>query len=372
MNPKDKSIVIHIFHLAIALLVLPALDAKSILKHQLEDSSGTGENEELYDFSLMTEDPSGSSYRDALDINVNLLEADTNRFDALESQTSHASSRNYTPVVFWHGMGDSAFGSVNIDRLALQRRYPGMSVFSVQVGNSVLEDVLGGYFVNVNYQIEQVCNRILQCDKIKEHGSFNAVGFSQGAQFMRGLIQRCPFETHGIRVKNFISLGGQHQGVFGLPNCRLSNFCNHVREILSKAAYEEDVQKHLVQAEYWHDPDRELDYRAKSDFLADINNENNINETYRSNLIKLSNIVLVEFTEDEMVVPRESSLFGFYDGNNTSIVPLEDSRIYREDRLGLKQINEQNRLKMIKIPGHHLQYKMSWFLTEIASVYLDN
>lgn len=30
----------------------------------------------------------------------------------------------------------------------------------------------------------------------------------------------------------------------------------------------------VVQAEYWHDPMNEAEYRAKSVFLADINQEN--------------------------------------------------------------------------------------------------
>ena len=34
------------------------------------------------------------------------------------------------------------------------------------------------------------------------------------------------------------------------------------------------VQNHLVQAQYWHDPLDEETYRAKSVFLADINQEN--------------------------------------------------------------------------------------------------
>ena len=38
------------------------------------------------------------------------------------------------------------------------------------------------------------------------------------------------------------------------------------------------VQDSLVQAEYWHDPLKEAEYREKSIFLADINNEMRLNE----------------------------------------------------------------------------------------------
>ena len=47
-----------------------------------------------------------------------------------------------------------------------------------------------------------------------------------------------------------------------------------MRKLLNYGAYTDFVQKHLVQAQYWHDPLDEAEYRAKSLFLADINQEN--------------------------------------------------------------------------------------------------
>lgn len=51
----------------------------------------------------------------------------------------------------------------------------------------------------------------------------------------RGLVQRCP----SPKMKNLISLGGQHQGVYGLPNCgSLSHpSCDYLRRLLNHAAY---------------------------------------------------------------------------------------------------------------------------------------
>lgn len=304
-----------------------------------------------------------------LDEHSHHLQADRARYFPESSPLE----QSYTPILFWHGMGDTAYGSLNVVRLALQRKFPNISVFSVQIGGNSVADELGGYFVNVNYQIENVCKEILSNPIIKKHGALNAIGFSQGCQFLRGLIQRCPLRENGIRVKNFISLGGQHQGVYGLPNCYKSQFCEYIRYLLTEAAYESRVQEHLVQAEYWHDPNREEEYRTKNIFLADINNERNLNETYKNNLLALDNLVLVEFLDDEMVVPRESSLFGFYAPNQTEeVIPLEKSALFLEDRLGLRQLKSSGRLNMIRIPGQHLQYSMSWFLNKIASVYLNN
>jgi palmitoyl-protein thioesterase len=75
--------------------------------------------------------------------------------------------------------------------------------------------------------------------------------FSQGGQFLRAIAQRCPSPP----MLNLISIGGQHQGVFGFPRCPGDNvtICNYVRELLRFGVYETVVQDHLVQAEYWQD-----------------------------------------------------------------------------------------------------------------------
>lgn len=303
-----------------------------------------------------------------------LLSDNTKQFSStsLNNQT-WPYSKPLTPVVFWHGMGDTAKGSITIDRLALEKKFPGIQVYSVQIGKTMVEDELAGYFYNVNQQVQQACESILSNEQIKNAKSFNAIGFSQGAQFLRALAQRCPLKENGIKLKNLISLGGQHQGVFGLPNCNSPTFCEYIRYLLTRGAYEKDIQDHLVQAQYWHDPIHEEEYREKNIFLADINNENGVNQTYKNNLLQLDNLVLVKFEQDEMVVPRESSHFEFYvSGQTKDIQPLESSPIWMEDRLGLRQAAAENRLKLISIPGHHLQYHMSWFLREIGEKYLNN
>lgn len=62
-----------------------------------------------------------------------------------------------------------------------------------------------------------------------------------------------------------------------------------------------------------------------------------INQTYKDNLLKLQNLVLVLFEDETIVQPKESEWFGFYaPGQDKKIVSLFDSPIYkqvRKDRL---------------------------------------
>lgn len=88
------------------------------------------------------------------------------------------------------------------------------------------------------------------------------------------------------------------------------------------------MQYYLVQATYWHNPFQEALYRNASTFLADINNEVNINYTYVDNLATLNRIVLVKFNGDTIVQPKESEWFEFYaEGQDKEIVPLSRSRV---------------------------------------------
>ncbi|XP_048526557.1 palmitoyl-protein thioesterase 1 isoform X1 [Dendroctonus ponderosae] len=188
-----------------------------------------------------------------------------------------------TPIVMWHGMGDSccAFYSLGAIKEKLNASIPGVYVHSLKIGDNFLEDVENGYFMHPDSQIEMACEKIQQDSQLAN--GFNAIGFSQGAQFLRALVQRCPTP----RIKNLISVGGQHQGVYGLPNCGAlsNNACDYIRKLLNHAAYIDWVQKGLVQATYWHDPLNEEEYKKNSSFLADINNELVINETYKTNLL---------------------------------------------------------------------------------------
>merc|ERR1712055_129134 len=199
---------------------------------------------------------------------------------------------------------------------------------------------------------------------------FNALGFSQGGQFLRAVQQRCP----ELGMKNLVTVGAQHQGVFGFPNCpgEINYFCDIVRDLLSYGAYVDFVQDFLVQAQYWHDPLHFDTYVEKSKFIAEINNEKtNKNESYTENLSKLENFVMVKHTKDTMVEPKESEHFEFYTpGQSDVILPLKESPIYVEDRIGLKALDESGRLHFLDVEGDHLQFTRQWFIDNIINVFL--
>uniref|UniRef100_A0A493SY54 Palmitoyl-protein thioesterase 1 n=2 Tax=Anas platyrhynchos TaxID=8839 RepID=A0A493SY54_ANAPP len=180
----------------------------------------------------------------------------------------------------------------------------------------------------------------------------------------RAVAQRCPSPP----MLNLISVGGQHQGVFGFPRCpgESSHICDWIRKTLDLGAYTPAVQEHLVQAEYWHDPLREEDYRKSSIFLADINQERGINETYKKNLMALKRFVMVKFLNDTMVDPPISEWFGFYkSGQAKETIPLRETPLYTEDRLGLQEMDKAGKLLFLGVEGEHLQFSEQWFCATI-------
>ncbi|XP_063597473.1 palmitoyl-protein thioesterase 1-like isoform X2 [Penaeus indicus] len=273
-----------------------------------------------------------------------------------------------TPLVIWHGMGDTCcfFFSMGHIKKLVEERIPGIYVRSLMIGENIIEDEEHGYFGNVNNHVDEVCQKIAADPELQ--GGYHAMGFSQGGQFLRAIAERCPQPA----MRNLITFGGQHQGVFGLPNCPPDDlFCEEMRRLLNLGAYIDWIQNSLVQAQYWHDPLHEDEYRNASIFLADINNEEVINESYRENLKKLENFVMVKFEEDSMVVPPESEWFGFYSpGQDSEVLPLQQTQLYIEDRLGLKEMDEAGKLHFLSVAADHLNFDDQWFLEEIVDKFV--
>ena len=129
------------------------------------------------------------------------------------------------PIVLWHGMGDNCCHDFSMGAIKnlLEGRLPGVHIHSLMIGNSPNEDTLNGFFMSVDQQIQIACDRISKDDLLKN--GYNAIGFSQGSQFLRAVAQKCP-----MGMKKLITFGGQHQGIYGLPKCAGNHLiCDYVR-----------------------------------------------------------------------------------------------------------------------------------------------
>ncbi|XP_047993769.1 palmitoyl-protein thioesterase 1-like [Leguminivora glycinivorella] len=276
------------------------------------------------------------------------------------------------PIVLWHGLGDTCCLpiSTGVLRLFLYGKIKNIHVISIDTSSDSIISLQDSYFLNPNQQVDYACV-VLREDKNLRNG-FNVIGLGQGSLFLRAVIQRCGHKLPPI--KNYISFGGPQQGISGLPYCTAVSHqtCSSMRELLEFAPYHYMTQHAILPATYWHDPLRNEDYKKRSTFLSDINNEEVINELYRSNLKQLQRFIMVKFKNESVIQPPESAWFGYYTpGQKKELQTLQQSSIYLEDRLGLQEMDKAGKLIFLTHPNQHLEFDELWLLENIVPYLVD-
>ncbi|CAK5281414.1 unnamed protein product [Mycena citricolor] len=270
------------------------------------------------------------------------------------------------PLVVWHGLGDSAQSAGMLQFTEeVKAVHPGIFVHNVFISENDDEDKRAGFYGNVNEQIELVSDQLAAIPELK--GGFDAIGFSQGGQFLRAYIER----YNQPPVNNLITFGSQHMGVSDIAACSPRDFlCQIARRAVKGAVYGTWAQNNLVQAQYFRDPASLEEYLAANHFLPDINNElvETRNETYARNFASLNKLVLVKFSEEKTVVPPESAWFGSQD--ETSLydnqrvlrqgLSMREQPLYLEDWIGLRKLDERGDVVFEVCEGAHMQISDCW------------
>jgi palmitoyl-protein thioesterase len=65
---------------------------------------------------------------------------------------------------------------------------------------------------------------------------------------------------------------------------------------------------------------------------------------------------MVKFMHDPIIYPKESSWFGEMNEKG-EIKPMEETKIYKENKFGLKTLNDQSRIAREEIDGVHLMFR---------------
>ena len=120
----------------------------------------------------------------------------------------------------------------------------------------------------------------------------------------------------------------------------------------------------MAPAQYWHDPWNRETFISGSHFLADINNElEEKNSYYREALLNLTNLVLVKWSKDSVVIPSMSAHFGFYSPEQDDVIlSLNQLSLYKEDWLGLRTLDQTGRLHLREVMHLSFSLVFMWFL----------
>lgn len=202
-------------------------------------------------------------------------------------------------------------------------------------------------------QVQKI--RIRMHDIMLEHPEgVHLVCFSQGGLICRGVIETLPMHN----VINFISLGSPQAGQFGTTEYLAQILPPSTTKYLYKLFYTEQGQKEFSIANYWNDPIQQNLYFNYSDFLAVINNQSTGNRSqsfspeFKTNFIKLKNLILVGGADDGVITPWQSSQFESFD-ENEKVIKMTKQQFYKEDWFGLRTLDERSSLHLCSLDGIH-------------------
>lgn len=260
------------------------------------------------------------------------------------------------PLVIWHGLGDN-FAAENLREVGelAESIHPGTLVHFVQLEDSASGDRSATFLGNVTEQVAKVCADIARDPILSTAPAIDALGFSQGGQFLRAYVERC----NKPPVRSLVTFGSQHNGISEFISCSSTDWvCRGAMAMLHGNTWSNFVQSRLVPAQYYRDVSSEEAYEKyleHSNFLADINNERAVkNATYREHITALSAFVMYLFEADTTVIPKESAWFDEV-VNGTEHLPLRAQPLYTEDWLGLRALDHEGRLHFRTTPGAHMQ-----------------
>ncbi|XP_019095698.1 PREDICTED: palmitoyl-protein thioesterase 1-like isoform X2 [Camelina sativa] len=249
------------------------------------------------------------------------------------------------PFIMLHGITAECSDDTNANFTQFLINLSGSPGYCVEIGNGVLTSM----FTPLAHQAEIACEKVKQMKELSQ--GYNIVARSQGNMVARGLIEFC---HGGPPVYNYISLAGPHSGVSFIPLCNNSGpYCKQFDEIIKGNLYSDLVQDHLAPSGYFKIPTDMTKYLESSKYLPRLNNEipNQRNSTYKKRFASLHNLVLVKFQDDQVIVPNDSTWFGFYpDGDFENVLPAQQTKLYTEDWIGLKTLDVAGKVKFVSVP----------------------
>ncbi len=238
----------------------------------------------------------------------------------------------FIPLVVLHGLESSAFNMEPFSHW-LEDTFE-VPVFNIEIGNGEKTSL----YTPLNDQLSELCQTLYSIEELAE--GFNFIGMSQGGLLARGYVERCNFYP----VINLITIASPHGG-----------------EYLSKIKmdlYSDFFQNHFSVANYWRNPNDLYTYYNKCQYLPLINNEVNNSYFYTQleNIVSLTNFVMIWSSLDTVLSPADSGKFSFFD-ENLNVIPLENTELYKTDALGLRFLNETNRLHAFETNCSHVDHR---------------
>ena len=241
------------------------------------------------------------------------------------------------PVARWiHGLGSNCFIESGV-----KKYFKGFDIECIETGM--------GYISSFDAQVKSACQKLAKEESVLSAG-FTLIGFSQGGLIARAVLQKCDI---GKYINKLITFGAPHSGVAIIPFTSPASFMNWS---VLKLCFYQLIKNHVGPCGYIRSSRYYDSYKNAHNLIAEINNEFQDNAQYRERIQNLDMLVAVQFLQDQMVQPRNTSVFGYYkDTKYDGLVDMEETELYQQDRIGVKGLQESGKLFRCDIDGDHLQ-----------------
>ena len=270
------------------------------------------------------------------------------------------------PIALFHGITDVCTSNIMKDIKRLLEKYLKTKVYCVEIGNGRMDSI----FMNLEKQSQMACTNI---KKIKDfEGKFNIMGVSQGTLIGRHVIEKCNMKG---KVQNYVSFMGPQMGIGYIPKLSCGKFCDIFNNLVANFNKKNPklLAEKIAPASYWKYRYQYDQYMKDNVYLKDLNNEGpQKNQNYKNRIMNLNKMLLVKGSLDTIISPRESSYFEFYDKKGEKIVPLKQSDFYINDYLGIKALDQQNKLKFVTFNQKHVKYSEKEFAIHIVGFLKDD
>ena len=244
-----------------------------------------------------------------------------------------------TPIICLHGLNCSVEDCYDLQKI-IQIEHNNQPFYSLNIDNNYES------FKNLYIQIQDIQNEIRKI--ILDHpqqfkNGFHFIAHSQGALLARSVIE----ESNDFIIKNFISLAGVQYGEYGNCETYISGLnCSEITDILYSWAFKNNTSI----AQFWHDFNYS-NYINYNVYLPFINNEiiDDKSIIRKKNFISIDHAYFFASNGDEVIVPWQSSHFGFYDLNGIDIIDIKNQKIFIDDTFGLQTLYNNGKLDLIEI-----------------------
>ncbi|XP_046714730.1 lysosomal thioesterase PPT2 [Silurus meridionalis] len=245
----------------------------------------------------------------------------------------------YKPVIIIHGLFDTPADFINLQRY-INQSHPGTNVTVIDLfdRSESLEPLWK--------QVEGFKEAIYPIMQNSADG-VHLLCYSQGGLICRGILST--LKDHNVH--SFISLSSPQAGQYGDTDYLKYIFPKYVRSKVYLLCYNTVGQKISI-CNYWNDPHHRDMYLNTSNYLALLNNEKPHPDStvWKQNFLRIGKLVLIGGPDDGVIMPWQSSQFGFYDDNET-VVEMKDQEVFLRDSFGLKSLYARGDLELCSVAG---------------------